>query len=37
MALYNGITKELPDGNAAKVWKNMFKLFHAKTIIKMNE
>jgi hypothetical protein len=37
MALYNGITIELPDGDAAKVWKNMFTLFHAKNINKMNE
>jgi hypothetical protein len=37
MALYNGITTELPDGYAAKVWKNMFKIFHAKNIHEMNE
>jgi hypothetical protein len=37
MALYKGITTELPDGDAAKDWKNMFKLFHAKNINKMNE
>jgi hypothetical protein len=37
MALYNGITIELPDGDAAKVWNTMFKLFHAKNINKMNE
>jgi hypothetical protein len=37
MALYNGITTELPDGDAAKVWKIMFNLFHAKKINKMNE
>jgi hypothetical protein len=28
MALYNGITTEIPDGDAAKVWQNLFKLFH---------
>jgi hypothetical protein len=38
MALYNGIiTTELPDGDSANVWKNMFKLFHAKNINKMSE
>jgi hypothetical protein len=37
MATYNGIITELPDGNAAKVWKSMFKLFHAKNIYKRNE
>jgi hypothetical protein len=37
MALYNGITTELPDGYAAKVWKNMVKLYHAKNITKMND
>jgi hypothetical protein len=37
MALYNGITTELHDGNAAKVGKHMFKLFHAMNINKMNE
>jgi hypothetical protein len=26
MALYNGVTAELPEGDAVKVWKNMFKL-----------
>jgi hypothetical protein len=35
MALYNGITTELPD--AAKVWIKMFKRFHANNIYKMNE
>jgi hypothetical protein len=35
MVLYNGIATELPDG--AKLCKNMFKLFHAKNINKMNE
>jgi hypothetical protein len=25
MALYNGKTTDLPDGDAAKVWKNLFK------------
>jgi hypothetical protein len=37
MALYNGITTELHDGDAAKVFQNLFKPFHAKTINKMNE
>jgi hypothetical protein len=37
MALYNGLTTELPDGDAAKVWQNLFKLFHAKNNNKMNE
>jgi hypothetical protein len=37
MALYNCTTTELPDGDAAKLWKNMFKIFHAKNINKMNE
>jgi hypothetical protein len=32
MALYNDIIPELPDGDAAKVWKNMFTLFHDKNI-----
>jgi hypothetical protein len=36
MALYNVITKELPDRDAAKAWKNMFRLFQGKNIIKMN-
>jgi hypothetical protein len=37
MALYNAITTELPDGDAAKVWQNLFKLFQAKNIYKMND
>jgi hypothetical protein len=37
MTLYNGITTELADGDAAKVWIKMFKLFRAKNINKMNE
>jgi hypothetical protein len=37
MALYIGVTTELPDGDAAKVWPNMFKVFHAKNINEMNE
>jgi hypothetical protein len=37
MALYNGKTTDLPNGDAAKVWTNMFKLVHAKIINKMNE
>jgi hypothetical protein len=37
MALYNGITTELPNGDAANVWKIMFKLFPAKNINKINE
>jgi hypothetical protein len=32
MALYNDITKEIPDGDAAKVWKSMFKLFMQRTL-----
>jgi hypothetical protein len=32
MALYNCITTELPDGDASKVWQNMFKLFMLKSI-----
>jgi hypothetical protein len=37
MALYNGITTELPDGDAAKFWQNLFNLSHSKSIIKMIE
>jgi hypothetical protein len=37
MSFFNGITTELPDGDAAKVWKNMFNLFLAKYINKKNE
>jgi hypothetical protein len=37
VAIYNGKTTDLPDGDAANVWKNMFKLFHAKNINKTNE
>jgi hypothetical protein len=37
MALYNGITTDLPDLDAANVWQNLLVLFHAKNIIKMNE
>jgi hypothetical protein len=37
MALNNGITTEIPDGDADKVWQRLFKLFHAKNINKMNE
>jgi hypothetical protein len=37
LALYNGKTTDLPFGDAAKVWKNLFKLFQEKNINKMNE
>jgi hypothetical protein len=37
LALYNGRTTDLPFGDAAKVWKSLFKLFHSKNINKMNE
>jgi hypothetical protein len=36
MALYKGITTEIPDGDAAKVWKNLFKLCFLKILILMN-
>jgi hypothetical protein len=37
MAPYKCITTELPDGDAARVWKNMFNVFHAKNNNKMKE
>jgi hypothetical protein len=37
MALYNGKTTDLPGGDAAKVWKNLFKIVHAKSINKKSK
>jgi hypothetical protein len=37
MALYNGISTELADGDEAKVWKKCAKLFHGNNINKINE
>jgi hypothetical protein len=37
MALYNGKTTELPVGEAANVWKNIFKHFNANKINKINK
>jgi hypothetical protein len=37
MALYNGRTTALQSGDAAKIWKNLFKLFHSMNRNKMNK
>jgi hypothetical protein len=37
MAGYNGISIDLPDKDAAKVWKNLFKHFYSNNTNKMNE